>query len=219
MNCPTCNADLMAGAAFCQACGTKLTNRKAVGAVEVPHQAMASGRVTRGVPDVPEETLWEGTYSPKAMYGAFLFGGVISVALVVGAFLTATTNAILSSVLLGAIVLVWAILGIQLAVKRLSIRYRLTSHSFFHREGILNRVTDRIELIEVRDVTWSQGIIQRMLDVGTLTITSGDQTHPMLPLKGIEKVEYVASLIDKARRGEQVRRGRRIDFSNIDHQT
>jgi hypothetical protein len=103
--------------------------------------------------------------------------------------------------------------------RRLGISYKLTNQMFYHRQGVLTRVTDRIELIEVHDVTYEQGLLQRMVNVGRIKIASNDRTDPILFLPGVEDVEEVAKLIDKARRGEQVRRGRRIDFSHIDGET
>ncbi len=91
---------------------------------------------------------------------------------------------------------------------------------FYHRHGVLTRVTDRIELIEVHDVTYEQGLFERMVT------WAGSRSPPAIaPIRssiccaGCENVETVAQLIDKARRGEQVRRGRRIDFSHIDGET
>ncbi len=61
------------------------------------------------------------------------------------------------------------------------------------------------------DVTFVQGIIQRMLSVGTIRVSSSDRTHPELVLLGIDNVEKVADLIDDARRKERRRRGLHIE--------
>ncbi len=224
MKCQVCNAEASNSAAFCPQCGAKLpppefatSPTMASQESPVPPASSTSSSGGRGR-DVPEETLWEGTYSPKAMLGTLVLCGLASVVLLVAAFLFAAT-VVLSMVLVGAIVVIWAAAGLLLAKKRLGISYKLTNQMFFHRQGVLNRVTDRIELIEIHDVTWSQGLFERIVGVGTITISSADRTHPKLPMPGIEDVEAVSALIDKARRGEQVRRGRRIDFSNIDGQT
>jgi hypothetical protein len=90
---------------------------------------------------------------------------------------------------------------------------------FYHRRGMLTRITDRIELIEIHDVTYQQGLFERLVNVGKIKVESNDRTHPEFFLIGIDDVETVAQAIDKARRAEQVRRGRRIDFSQIDGET
>jgi hypothetical protein len=72
-------------------------------------------------------------------------------------------------------------------------------------------VTDRIEVIDVDDVSCEQGIVERMLGVGTIRIQSSDRTHPELSLLGIENVRQVAELIDDTRRKERQRRGLHIE--------
>ncbi len=225
MKCPICTKDTAAGSAFCQHCGAKLpdgvetaTSSPSTKPQPVMSEPVASGRSGR-VTDVPEETIWEGTYSPKAMLGAFVLCGILSVLLVVGGVIFLSTVPLLGAVLLGAIAVVWLAALAKLAVNRLGRSYKLTNQMFYHREGVLTRTTDRIELIEIHDVAWTQGLVERAVGVGTITITSADRTHGKLELKGIENAEDVAGKIDKARRAEQVRRGRRIDFSSIDHQT
>jgi membrane protein YdbS with pleckstrin-like domain len=217
MQCPVCDAPTVADAAFCPKCGAKLpavSSEPPVSATP-PRETYSTIKVPK---DTAEEVLWEGSYSPKAMLGTFVLCGILSVALLIGALLLPEV-ALVGALMLAAIPVLWIAAGIQLLVRKLSISYKLTNHRFFHRQGLLSRVTDRIELIEIHDVTWRQGLIERAIGVGTITIASADRTHPKLPLAGIDNVEAVADTIDKARRAEQIRRGRRIDFSNIDHQT
>jgi uncharacterized membrane protein YdbT with pleckstrin-like domain len=148
------------------------------------------------------------------MLGLAVGGGFLSLVLLIVAigYASGTWRWI---VLLG-IVVIWLAVALRLAQKRLGINYKLTTHMFYHQHGVLTRVTDRIELIEIHDVTYEQGLLERPVNVGKIKIASGDRTDPMLLITGVEDVESVAQMIDKARRGEQVRRGRRIDFSHIE---
>ncbi|MGD9719686.1 MAG: PH domain-containing protein [Pirellulales bacterium] len=166
--------------------------------------------------DVVEEILWEGSYSPKAMIGTAVLCAVATIILLVVAL--AYVEGIWRTLLLIAIVLLWVLAATRLAARRLGISYKLTNQMFYHRRGLLTRVTDRIELIEVHDVIYEQGLFDRLVNVGRIKIASNDRTHPLFYLQGVEDVEKVAQSIDKARRGEQVRRGRRIEFTHIDDQ-
>jgi uncharacterized membrane protein YdbT with pleckstrin-like domain len=116
---------------------------------------------------------------------------------------------------LGLAIVLWLLALGKLAANRLGVSYKLTNQMFYHREGLLTRTTNRIELIEVHDVTYQQGLIERLVNVGKIVITSNDRTHPNLKLPGIEEVESVAKKIDDARRAEQVRRGRRIESIGV----
>lgn len=232
MKCPVCDAKVPDAATFCQQCGAKLptvggaespqvgtaeaASRTATGSIPQANSA-PGGAPRRGVVDTPEETIWEGTYSPKAMLGAAALAAAVSLGLIVAAFLV--TAGWLQIAFVAALVLVWVLLVARLIQRRLGISYKLTNHMFYHRHGVLTRVTDRIELIEVHDVTYEQGLFERLVDVGSIKIASSDRTDPVFYLRGVEGVEKVAQSIDKARRNEQVRRGRRIDFSHIDGAT
>jgi uncharacterized membrane protein YdbT with pleckstrin-like domain len=106
-----------------------------------------------------------------------------------------------------AAVIAWAVLGLVLLYRRLSVRYRLTTYRFFHETGLLSRTRDRVEVIDINDVTLQQGLIERMFNVGTIHIQSSDVTNPDLYLQGIEDVGRVTDLIDNTRRAERQRRG------------
>jgi hypothetical protein len=60
-------------------------------------------------------------------------------------------------------------------------------------------------------VTFTQGIIERILNVGTIKLSSSDRTHPVILLQGISDVKRIADLIDDARRRERRKRGVHIE--------
>lgn len=158
--------------------------------------------------DDPEEKLWSGDYSAKDMYGSWIIAAVLSItALAVSGifFLPAILPVI------GVVALVWIGLLFRLMWRKWSVHYELTTQRFVHEKGILSRTTDRIEVIDIDDVTFTQSIFDRMFGVGTISITSSDRTHPTLVMDGIEDVKQVAELIDGARRKERMRRGIHIE--------
>ena len=80
-----------------------------------------------------------------------------------------------------------------------------------HREGILFRKIDRIELIDIDDVNYRQGPIQAILGVGNITIKSSDSSHPELIMYGIADIANVSDMINNARRQERRKRGLHIE--------
>ena len=58
-----------------------------------------------------------------------------------------------------------AILIIMAWLKTKSAAYRMTTQRLFTRDGILSRSVNEMELYRVKDVSYSQGFIQRMLGV------------------------------------------------------
>lgn len=213
MKCPKCGSENGAQAAFCQKCGANLASGGVAGgplasAAADPAAALLGRR--RGIPDVPEEVLWEGGYSPKAMFGGWIAGGLVSLLLLAAAaFLRGRTEYWWAP--LAAIALVWFYLLAQLLSLRLSVHYKLTNQRLFNQRGILSRKVNRVEVIDIDDVAYEQGILERMFNVGRIKVMSSDRTDPVLWLVGIENVQDVFTLIDKARRAERMRRGVAID--------
>ena len=54
----------------------------------------------------------------------------------------------------------------------MSVHYLLTTQRFIHETGILRRVNDRIELLDMDDITFEQGLLERLVGVGTIRIAS-----------------------------------------------
>lgn len=214
MICPKCGADAVANAVFCSKCGTRLNAGTAA-----PAPAFGSGRPSGPVvvSDTPEETLWEGRFSPKAMVGAWIGMGVIdAVLMILAVYLLIGRNSywwtpIVLMMLLDLVIIV------RYLIKRISIRYRLSNHRFFHEEGILNRTVNPIDLITINDVAFEQGLIERMMGVGRIKIMSTDTSDPILWVEGIEDVQTVATMIDKTRREEMMRRRVFYDASPHGH--
>jgi membrane protein YdbS with pleckstrin-like domain len=221
MTCPTCGADVPGGATFCPQCGARLRNTSG-GAPpdanfsgdpptgEVERSAGAKAAAAAGLRPMSgepaEEELWTGGYSPKAMFGPWIAAALATIAGLVAVVMW-SPDTLGWSILGIAALIIWGSLFLTLAYRRLGVKYRLTNHRLFHEQGILRRVTDRIEIIDIDDVTFAQGIVERMLGVGTINVTSSDRTSPELVMPGIDNVKVVADTIDQARRAERQRRG------------
>jgi hypothetical protein len=71
--------------------------------------------------------------------------------------------------------------------------------------GIISVTQDRLELIDIDDITVEQSFVDRMLGIGTIIIRSSDTSDPVLPLIGIDGVQNVADILDKARRKKRAK--------------
>lgn len=158
-----------------------------------------------------ERSLWHGGYSPKAMYGTWAIAALMTVVaiVVVAIYASEQQNVWLIT---GAVVLLgWCfVIGLYLS-RRWGVHYELTTQRFVHQKGIFVRRSDRIEVIDIDDVSYTQGIVQRMLGVGTIIITGSDRSDPKLVIQGIDRVPEIASLLDDVRRDERRRRSLHIE--------
>jgi membrane protein YdbS with pleckstrin-like domain len=203
MNCGQCGVEVPAASAFCPHCGAQLANSAADSPAKSAAARMAPAG-TRGGNAPPEETLWSGSYSPKAMADWAAAAAALTIVGAVVAALTGPPGWIVFAI--GALIL-WAAIGLVALYRRMTVRYQLTTFRLFHETGLLSRTRDRIEVIDIDDVTLRQGLIERMFNVGTIHVRSSDMTHGNLAMVGIEDARTVTDLIDNTRRAERQRRG------------
>lgn len=181
------------------------------GAAALPDRFREAARTRQGEDDEPEADIWQGGFSSRAMFGNWVLAAVVTVVLLVAVIALGAGNPILWLAWVVISALLWGGFGCLLAYRRLTVKYRLTTQRFIHESGLLKRVTDRIEVIDIDDVSCEQQVIDRVVGVGTIKILSSDRSHPVLVMRGIEKVKDVASLIDDLRRKERRRRGLHIE--------
>lgn len=231
--CDECGNEIVEGAVYCGKCGHRLDDdhdSSGTGAAGREQQAAdspddtaqtatpvkslaeqlrtAAGGKTTTSSD--EKQLWEGGYSGKSMVGNWVVAGLLLVVISIVVFYFFSRMTGVYTTLIALVILV-AVVGSQLVYRKLNVHYVLTDQRLIHRVGVMRRVTDRIEMIDIDDVTFEQGLVQRMLGVGNIKVISSDRTHPRLWLRGIADVQRIAVLIDDTRRGERRRRGLHIE--------
>jgi membrane protein YdbS with pleckstrin-like domain len=94
-------------------------------------------------------------------------------------------------------------------IKVKSCSYRLTTQRLFVQRGWLAKHLDELELYRVKDVVVDQGVLQRVLGFGTITVLTDDDTTPQLNLvrisSPIKVKEMIRTQYRAARRREGVR--------------
>jgi len=73
--------------------------------------------------------------------------------------------------------------------------YSLDNNRFYVKKGLFNTVTDELLLYRVLDVRLTRTLGQKMFGVGSITLTSADQSSPSLLIKNIKKSDRTRRLI------------------------
>ena len=177
-----------------------------------PRMASIISSSSESEPDDPqdEHTLFTEKPAMRAYLGRMIGAGIwsiIGIVVFLGfKFLGFKFNAFASIVMPPLVIGGITALGIWIETH--STEYRLTTQRFFLKKGLIAKHLDELELFRVKDVTVDQGIIQRMLGFGSVTILSTDDSTPKIVMHGIAKPTEVKELIRKthrvARKAERV---------------
>lgn len=73
--------------------------------------------------------------------------------------------------------------------------YKITNYRIDYEHGILFKKMDTLELWHVEDVSLSQSPIDRIFNVGTITVISGDATNPRLELQSLQNPRKLLELL------------------------
>ena len=102
--------------------------------------------------------------------------------------------------------------GLWLAVtvcRCLSTRYKLTTERLIVTSGLLSQSSEEVEIYRVKDVSVSQGALDRMLGIGTITVVVSDASSPRIELKAIsqpmKRKEQIRQMSRASRKTEGIR--------------
>ena len=80
----------------------------------------------------------------------------------------------------------------------LTTHYKITTERVRAQYGLLGRDYDDIELIRIQDLDRTQGLGERMIDIGDIHILSADNTRPKLVLQNVTDPNGVHEILRRA---------------------
>jgi membrane protein YdbS with pleckstrin-like domain len=191
--CPDCGRDVSTLAPTCPHCGRPSP------AGTAPMPVHAAPYTTK------EETLWRGTPSPILLIGKIATLILTLVAIPVLAYFFASTvtydlekagnirtagwviAAILAAVQVVVVIVAW--------LKLRSTLYIITNQRVILEQGILSKSVNEIDLRYVDDSQFFQGLTDRLLGIGNVTLISSDKTSPTYMLRSVRDPRGVRELI------------------------
>jgi hypothetical protein len=76
--------------------------------------------------------------------------------------------------------------------------YRVTTERVRITKGLLGRDREDIELFRIQDIDHTQGISERMLNIGDITLRSADASQPEVVLRNVSNPEQVHEIVRRA---------------------
>jgi membrane protein YdbS with pleckstrin-like domain len=133
---------------------------------------------------------------------------IVAVAVVVLVVLPAGRNLAIARIAIGAVALVAAIIWVGIPLLRWkTTSYELTTRRLRLRAGILTRTGRDFPLVRISDVSFSHGLIDRLVGAGRLVVESAGE-HGQLVLNEIPQVEHVQATLFQLVQDEQERLAR-----------
>jgi len=87
--------------------------------------------------------------------------------------------------------------------------YTLTNQRIIIKSGLIGKKQDEVELVRIKDISMKQGLKDRAMGIGTVTVHSTDTSMPVLLLQDIREPEEVKEIIRKAMVKEREAKGMR----------
>jgi len=193
--CPDCGRDVSTLAPACPHCG-----RPSPAGMAVPPTLQAFA-----APAAKEETLWRGTPSPILLIGkiALLLFILIAIPLIAGFFASTVTYDLEKAGNLRTAG--WVIAGILAAVQLVNVlvswmklrttMYIVTNQRVMIEQGIVSKSVNEIDLRYVDDSQFFQGLSDRILGIGNVTLHSSDANTPTYMLRSVRDPRGVRELI------------------------
>lgn len=80
----------------------------------------------------------------------------------------------------------------------IGVHYTITSQRVRISEGVLGKTREDIELVRIQDLDYTQGLTERALNIGDITIRSQDPSHPVLVLNNVPNPGQVHEILRRA---------------------
>ena len=142
-----------------------------------------------------EHVLFSGHPSLRAAPGFVLKGLLIAAVVgVICALIDSTGTGVGAGVVVFGIILA---IGFLL---RIATTYTITNHRLHIKRGLIARKTQEARLERVQNVNTEQGVLDRILQVGTVDFDTAGTTDSDFSFRGVAQPEKVVRAVDQAQR-------------------
>ena len=148
-----------------------------------------------------EQVIYEGRPSWRSILGFYIAGLLIVAVAAVAAYFASGTG-----IAVAAAAAVFVLLLVIGWLKRISTRYAITDRRLRIQRGIIARNVEEARLERVQNVSVSQSILQRILQVGTIDFdTASNRADDTFQFRGIAQPEKIVVLVDQAHEANAAR--------------
>ncbi len=153
---------------------------------------------------MPETTIWRGSPSQWKNANHFLGDGVLALVILAAAFLFGHYGSFGAWLLILIAIPLFLALKTYLATKNTV--YELTTERLKTSDGILNKVTETLELYRVKDIETRQPFFLRLVGLENIHLQTSDASSPLVIVSAVPRAVTFA---DKIRNQVEAIRGQK----------
>lgn len=142
-----------------------------------------------------EQIIFEGHPSWRSTLQFYLYGTLLAAGAGVIAALVKDTG--LGVAVGGGVFVVMLVVG---WIKRIATDYTVTTERLHIRRGIVARHVQETRIDRVQNVNTSQGVLQRILQIGTVDFDTAGTDDYQFQFSGVAQPERVVAAVDRAQR-------------------
>jgi uncharacterized membrane protein YdbT with pleckstrin-like domain len=141
-----------------------------------------------------ERVIYEGHPSWRAIVGFYLKGALIGI--VVAVILVLAGESTATAIL--AFAVIFAITVVAGFIKRVATVYTITDRRLNIKRGIIARKVQETRLERVQNVNFSQGVYERIMQIGDVEFTTAGTEESNFVFAGVSQPEHVVEQVDRA---------------------
>jgi uncharacterized membrane protein YdbT with pleckstrin-like domain len=147
-----------------------------------------------------ESIAWRGRTSWKGMYAFFIKWGLLGSIVLIGGVLFGPVFGLIENMpwteIVVLTVFLWTVVGIAAWFQRVYTIYTVTTHRININSGILAKRNHNCRLDRIQNANCEQGLIQRILDVGTIELETAGQEDSNFYFRGVDKPNALIAMIE-----------------------
>ena len=156
-----------------------------------------------------EKVIWYGKRCWASLIGKIIMGLIM----IIFYLITVAIGGVFAAITAIWLLIIGLVSIIVAVIERIRTEYVFTNHRVYDKYGVIGRKVKEAKFSKITDTSFTQGIIGRLLDYGSISINTAGSAGYEITYKGVKNPQMVNNILRDSlkRREKQDRKQERID--------